>query len=116
MNKKKLIILFIQITGSIVGILLELFVFVKIIDQIGPKRPVQNVFDEMIVDYYIAGDELNIRLAYYDYEAKNPDWVENGKGELWQGWITVNIDDIREFLYGNGSDYLIKEAENETYR
>ncbi len=59
-------------------------------------------------DYYIAGNELNIRLAYYDYETENSDWVENGKGELWQGWITVNIDDIREFLYGNGSDYLIK--------
>ncbi len=53
-------------------------------------------------DYYIAGDELNIRAAYYDCEAKNPDWVENGKGELWQGWITVKIDDVREFLSGDG--------------
>lgn len=30
---------------------------------------------------YIEGDELNIRLAYYDYGAENPNWVENGKGE-----------------------------------
>ena len=51
-----------------------------------------------VADYYIAGDELNIRLAYYDYEAGNPDWMENGKGELWQGWITVKIDDVREFM------------------
>ena len=36
-------------------------------------------------DYYIAGDELNIRTAYYDYEADNPGWLENGKGEVWQG-------------------------------
>ncbi|MCM1428051.1 MAG: TipC family immunity protein [Eubacterium sp.] len=48
-------------------------------------------------EYYIAGDELNIRLVYYDYEAKNPDWLENGKGEVWQGWITIKIDDIRRF-------------------
>ncbi|MDE5597082.1 MAG: hypothetical protein K2J04_04560, partial [Lachnospiraceae bacterium] len=52
--------------------------------------------------YYIAGDELNIRIAYYDYEADNPSWLENGKGEIWQGWITVKIDDIREFLSGDG--------------
>ncbi|MDE5866778.1 MAG: hypothetical protein K2H31_09300, partial [Lachnospiraceae bacterium] len=61
-------------------------------------------------DYYIAGNELNIRLAYYDYEAENPDWAENGKGELWQGWITVKIDDIREFLRGNG--FSIERPEN----
>ncbi|MDE7339659.1 MAG: hypothetical protein K2N80_03735 [Lachnospiraceae bacterium] len=54
-----------------------------------------------MADYYIAGDELNIRLAYYDDEAGNPGWLENGKGELWQGWITLKIDDIREFLHGN---------------
>ncbi len=53
-------------------------------------------------DYYITGDELHIRLAYYDYEAENPGWLENGKGEVWQGWITVKIDDIREFFGGNG--------------
>ncbi|MBD5453230.1 MAG: TipC family immunity protein [Lachnospiraceae bacterium] len=53
-------------------------------------------------DYYIAGDELNIRLAYYDYEADDPGWLENGKGEIWQGWITLKIDDIREFLSGDG--------------
>lgn len=51
-----------------------------------------------VADYYMTGDELNIRLVYYDYEAKNSDWMENGKGELWQGWITVKIDDVREFL------------------
>ncbi len=50
MKKKKGIILFIQVVGSIVGILLELLIFVKILDRIGPDRPVQNVFDEMIVN------------------------------------------------------------------
>ena len=50
MKKKKGIILFIQVAGSIVGILLELFIFIKIMDRIGPDRPVQNVFDEMIVN------------------------------------------------------------------
>ena len=50
MNKKKRFILFIQIAGSTIGILLELFIFIKIIDRIGPDRPVQNVFDEMIVN------------------------------------------------------------------
>ncbi|MBD5493449.1 MAG: TipC family immunity protein [Lachnospiraceae bacterium] len=63
-----------------------------------------------VADYYIAGNELNIRLAYYDYETENPDWVENGKGELWQGWITVKIDDIREFLRGYG--FYIERPEN----
>ena len=53
-------------------------------------------------DYYIAGDELNIRAAYYDYKAHNPGWLENGKGEAWQGWITVKVKDIREFFSGNG--------------
>lgn len=50
MNKKKRIILFIQITGSIVGILLELMIFIKIIDKFKPDRPIDNVFDEMIVN------------------------------------------------------------------
>lgn len=48
MNKKKRRILFIQIAGSTVGILLELLVFIRIIDQLGPKEPIQNVFDEMV--------------------------------------------------------------------
>lgn len=48
MNKKKHRILFIQIAGSIVGILLELLVFIRIMDQIGPKESIQNVFDEMV--------------------------------------------------------------------
>ena len=39
-----------------------------------------------------SGDELNIRLVYYDYESENLGWLENGKGELWQGWITAKID------------------------
>lgn len=25
---------------------------------------------------FIEGDELNIRLAYYDYGTENPDWME----------------------------------------
>lgn len=61
-----------------------------------------------MADYYIAGDELNIRLAYYDDEAENPGWLENGKGDLWQGWITVKIDDIREFLNGDAF-YIIRD-------
>ncbi len=49
MNKKKPSRLFIQITGSIVGILLALCAFVKIIDRIA-DRPIHNVFDEMVVN------------------------------------------------------------------
>ena len=66
-------------------------------------------------DYYIAGDELNIRTAYYDYEADNPGWMENGKGEIWQGWITVKIDDIREFLNGDGF-YIEEKEKSRLYR
>ena len=61
-------------------------------------------------DYYIAGNELNIRMAYYDYETENFDWVENGKGELWQGWITVKIDDVREFFDAEG--FYIERPKN----
>lgn len=61
-------------------------------------------------DYYIAGNELNIRLAYYDYETENSDWVENGKGELWQGWITVKIDDVRKFFGADG--FYIERPKN----
>ncbi|MCM1425642.1 MAG: hypothetical protein NC118_03475 [Eubacterium sp.] len=68
-----------------------------------------------IADYYIAGDELNIRLACYDYEADNPGWLENGKGEVWQGWITLKIDDIREFLSGDGF-YIDTGEKNGVYR
>lgn len=50
MKKKKRIILFIQIIGSIVGILLELMIFIKIIDKFKPDRPIDNVFDEMVVN------------------------------------------------------------------
>lgn len=45
-------------------------------------------------DFYIEGDELHIRLPYYDSEAEEPGWVENGKGKIWQGWVTVKISDI----------------------
>ncbi|MDE6749737.1 MAG: TipC family immunity protein [Lachnospiraceae bacterium] len=61
-------------------------------------------------DYYIAGNELNIRLAYYDYKTENSDWVDNGKGELWQGWITIKIDYIREFFDAEG--FYIERPKN----
>ncbi|MBD5494209.1 MAG: TipC family immunity protein [Lachnospiraceae bacterium] len=62
-------------------------------------------------DYYIAGNELNIRLVYYDYEAEDPDWMENGNGELWQGWITVKISSIRKFMRGDFYIFDKKEIE-----
>lgn len=90
MNKKKLCIRFIQIAGSTVGILLELFIFLKIIDRIGPDRPVQNVFDEMVVNdaralrnsayicnYYCARPHENyMRMEYKDFD-------ENMSASIW---------------------------------
>ena len=90
MNKKKRFILFIQIAGSTVGILLELFIFIKIIDRIGPDRPVQNVFDEMVVnDARTLRNSANIcnfkDYGPYEYymrmEYKNIE--ENISSEIW---------------------------------
>lgn len=51
-----------------------------------------------VADFYIEGGELHIHLPYYDYEAKEEVWLRNGTGELWQGWISVTLEDIRKFL------------------
>ena len=67
MNKKKQSILFIQITGSIAGILLELFIFVKIADLIAQNQSIQNVFDEMMVnDARALRESANICNVIYD--------------------------------------------------
>ena len=66
-------------------------------------------------EYYIAGEDLNIRLAYYDYESETPGWLENGKGEVWQGWITFKLYDIQQLLGGDGF-YIDKGEKNGFYR
>lgn len=90
MNRKKRITLFIQIAGSIVYILLELFAFEKITDRIGPTRPVQNVFDEMIsYDAWALRNSPNICNFYCARPHENymkmeyKDFNENMSAYIW---------------------------------
>lgn len=60
-------------------------------------------------DFYFEGEYLHIRLPYYDYEADNPDWLENGRGELWQGWLSVKIEEFRKFVEEKYSGYFMEK-------
>lgn len=50
-------------------------------------------------DFYFDSEHLYIRIPYYDYEAENPGWLENGENKVWQGWLMIERDDIQDYLY-----------------
>lgn len=62
-----------------------------------PERVLFRMVEEC--EFYMDEENLYMHFPYYDYGAENPGWLENGKGQVWMGWLIVRQEDIQDFLH-----------------